>query len=105
MGKKKTDLWILPLVQVHTDRINLLERSIKVCLEVPLRTQCFSDMTHSTMFRMQFDRFKVLDILSVEEHVSDSSCFLVYLEWDSGEDDSFGDDSRWVGREEGAHCD
>ena len=47
-----TYLGVLPLVQAHTNRINLLERTIEMNLEVAFRTKWFSDMSNSSEFRM-----------------------------------------------------
>lgn len=94
--EKETDLRILPLVQVHTDRIDLLERPVKVRFKVPLGSERFCDMPNPSMLGMQLHRLEVFDVLSIEKHVSDSSCLFVHLERYSGEDDTFGDDPRWV---------
>jgi len=99
-----TPLWKLPLVQAHANRVHLPERAIKMSLEVPMSSQRFGDVPDPPEFGVQLNRFVVLDIFAVEEHVFDRRYLFVDLEWETGEDDSFGYDAGRVGGEEGSHC-
>ena len=101
----KTYLGELPLVQVHTDSVHPLDWTVKVRLKVPMRTERLRNMSHPAILGVHLDGRIVVDVVSVEKHVSDCGCFLVDLERVTGQDDAFGNDTCGVGREGCAHGD
>lgn len=100
-----TDLRELSLIQTHPNRIHHSQPTIEVRFEVPVRAQCLADVSDPAILRMQLDRFVVFYVVALKEHIPDRSCLLVDFERVTGENDTFGNDPRWIGRKRGAHCD
>lgn len=96
--KDPTHLGELPLVQVHTNSIHLTDRCVKVCLEVSVRAEGFGDVTDFSVLCVQLDRLEVLDVVPLEEHVSDGGGLFVDLERMAGKNNSLGDDPCWIRR-------
>lgn len=99
-----THFGILPFVQAHADSIHLLNRSVKVGLKVSVCAERFFNVTNLSVFGVELNRLEVFNIFAVEEHVSNGSSLLVDLDRVTSENDSLGDDARWIGREEASHC-
>jgi len=55
------------------------------------------------MFRVQLDWLEVVDVVRVEEHVSNSCGLLVNFEWVTCEGDSLGDDPSRIWVQEATH--
>lgn len=74
-------------------------------LEVSMCPQRLDYVPDSPELGVQLDRLEVVDVVPVEEHVSDRGCLFVDFEWMASEDYALGDDAGGVGGEEGSHCD
>lgn len=95
----------LPLIQTHTNGIHLPNRPIEMRLKIPVCAQRLLDMPDTTKFGVQLDGTKVLDIGTLEKHVSDCRGLFVNLQWMAGEYYAFGNDTGWVRGDGGAHGD
>lgn len=60
--------WLSPLgvhslIQRHTNRIHLTDRTIEVCFEVSMGTQRLFDMARAAMFGVQLNWLEVIDVV------------------------------------------
>lgn len=60
-------LWVAPLVEVHADRVHLVDRAVEAGLEVAVRAQGLADEPRPALLRLELDRLEVVDVGPVEE--------------------------------------
>ena len=82
-----------PLIKRQTDGIHLTNWTVEVGFEITVCSQALLDMSNLPIFSVKLHGLEVRDILRVEEHITNSNCALVYLDWVTCKQDAFGDDA------------
>ena len=62
--------WINPFIKRHQDCILALDSLIPRRLHISVRTQCFLDISHTSILRFELYGFEILDILPIMEHIA-----------------------------------
>ena len=93
------------LVQTDTDRVLGVDLGVEGSLEITVRTEGFLDITAAAASGPELEGLEPLDVLGVEEHVTDGDDALVDLVWVTGEDGALGNDAGLVGGHDGAVSD
>ena len=63
LGPRSCPLWENPFVQGHTDSVHLVDGTIEMGLEIPMRPEGFAYMARSPVFCMKLDGLEIVYII------------------------------------------